>query len=63
MIEGKGKGYNSIGVTFEQLLGIEQNELEIADYEGIEIKTKRYNSKSYITLFSYAPEGNCYHET
>ena len=61
-VEGTGKGFNSIGVTFEQLLGIDQNELEIADYDGIEIKTKRYGSKSYITLFSYTPEGNYYHE-
>lgn len=61
-IKGKGFGYNSIGVTFEQLLGLQQNELEIGDYEGIEIKTKRYNSRSYITLFSYTPEGKYYHE-
>lgn len=61
-LNGRGFGHNSIGVTFEQLLGLQQNELEIGDYEGIEIKTKRYNSKSYITLFSYTPEGKYYHE-
>lgn len=61
-IKNKTKGNNSIGVTFEQLLGLSQNELEIPDYMGIEIKTKRYNSKSYITLFSYTPEGKYYHE-
>lgn len=56
------KGYNGIGVTFESLLGIQENELEIPDYNGIEIKTKRYGSMSYITLFSYTPEGPRYHE-
>lgn len=56
------KGYNGIGSTFEYLLGIEENELELPDYNGIEIKTKRYNSMSYITLFSYTPEGPHYHE-
>ena len=61
-IESRGVGYNSVGITFEQLLGLSQNELEIADYNGIEIKTKRYSSKSYITLFSYTPEGKFYHE-
>mgnify|MGYP003306574241 CR=1 FL=1 len=61
-IKGTGFGYNSVGITFEQLLGLSQNELEIADYNGIEIKTKRYSSKSYITLFSYTPEGKFYHE-
>ena len=56
------KGNNAVGLTFERLLGLSQNELEIPDYNGIELKTKRYNSKSYITLFSYTPEGQYYHE-
>lgn len=55
-------GNNGVGLTFETLLGISKNELEIPDYNGIEIKTKRKNSNSYITLFSSKPEGNFYHE-
>ena len=53
---------NGIGVTFENLLGIQKNELEIPDYNGIELKTKRYSSTSYIILFSSKPEGKYYHE-
>lgn len=56
------KGNNGIGLTFESLLGIDKNELEIPDYNGIELKTKRYSSFSYITLFSCKPEGRYYHE-
>ena len=61
-IKSVSKGNNAVGITFEKLLGIEQNELEIPDYNGIEIKTKRNQSKSYITLFSCKPEGKYYHE-
>ena len=56
------KGNNGVGLTFESLLGIDRNELEIPDYNGIELKTKRYSSKSYIILFSSKPEGRFYHE-
>ena len=31
--------------------------MEIPDYEGIEIKTRRTYSKSYITLFNAVPDG------
>lgn len=61
-IKSVNAGNNGIGLTFEKLLGIEQNELEIPDYNGIEIKTKRNYSKCYITLFSCKPEGKFYHE-
>ena len=55
-------GNTGIGMTFEYLLGIEENNLEISDYNGIEIKTKRNYSNSYTTLFNYTPEGKHYHE-
>lgn len=51
------KGSNGVGMTFEALLGIPQNNFEIPDYNGIEIKTKRSYSKSYTTLFNCKPEG------
>lgn len=56
------KGNNGVGLTFEKLLNISKNELEIPDYDGIEIKTKRNSSNSYTTLFSCKPEGKYYHE-
>ena len=43
-------GSTGIGATFEYLLGKEEESFEIPDYYGIEIKTKRAYSKSYITL-------------
>src|SRR5574344_982858 len=50
--------YNSgIGLTFEKLLGLSNNDLEIPDYNGIEIKTRRAYSKSFITLFNATPDG------
>ena len=56
------KGNNGVGLTFEYLLGIQQNELQIPDYNGIEIKTKRMSSRSYLILFSCTPTGPNYHE-
>lgn len=61
-IKSVQKGYGGIGVTFEQILGINQNELEIPDYGDIEIKTKRSYSKSYSSLFNCTPTGPHYHE-
>lgn len=51
-----------VGVTFEQLLGLKENELEIPDYGNIEIKTKRAYSDSYTNLFNCTPTGPHYHE-
>ena len=69
--EIKNKGYvksvkigpTGVGATFESLLEHETESFEIPDYYGIEIKTKRSYSKSYITLFNAVPTGSHYHET
>ena len=53
---------SGIGNTFERLIGIEKNELEIPDFNTIEIKTKTQYSDSYTTLFSCTPTGPHYHE-
>lgn len=50
-------GYTGIGKTFEDLLGKEEDTLELPDYHGIEIKTKRGYSRSYTTLFGATPQG------
>lgn len=52
---------NGVGMTFEKMLGIESNELEIPDYNGIEIKTKRKTSNSYFGLFNCTLTGPYYH--
>lgn len=51
----------SSGLTFERLIGNENNEFQIADYNGIEIKVKNNIGYSYryITLFSLVPS-NCF---
>ena len=51
------KGNASVGIMFENLIGIEKNEFSIPDYEGIEIKTKTNTTKfEDITLFSSVPD-------
>jgi len=56
-IKGKYNGSCSIGRTFEDELGLNENEFSVPDYYGIEIKTRRAYSKSSITLFNAVPDG------
>ena len=56
------KGNAGVGLTFEHLMGVNQNEFEIPDFNGIELKTKRSKFNSYITLFSATPDGPHFHE-
>lgn len=61
-VESVRKGSTGSGRTFEKLLGIEENNLEIPDYNDIEIKVKRSHSNSFTTLFNCTPEGPHYCE-
>ncbi len=61
-IKSYRKGNTGIGYTFEKLLGKEEDALCLPDFNGIEIKTHRKNSKSYITLFNYNPIGESSYE-
>lgn len=56
-IKGVCNNYSAIGKTFENELNIPENTFSIPDYYGIEIKTRRAYSKSYITLFNAVPDG------
>ncbi len=56
-VQSSRKGYSGIGKTFEDLIGKKEDTLETPDYNGIEIKTKRGYSKSYIHLFHATPKG------
>lgn len=48
------KGSTGIGYTFERLLGVSENNIAIPDIGGrVELKTKRANSNSFITLFTF----------
>lgn len=57
-IRGIYNNSSSIGRTFEHELNLPRNTMEIPDYNGIEIKTRRTYSKSYITLFNAVPDGD-----
>lgn len=50
-------GSTGVGATFEALLGKKEDKLELPDFKGIEIKTKRAYSKSLINLFNAGPKG------
>ena len=55
-------GNTGVGATFESLLLKQEDSLEIPDFKGIEIKTKRSYSKAKITLFNMVPTGSTYYE-
>jgi len=61
-IKGIYNNSSSIGRTFENELKLPRNTMEIPDYNGIEIKTRRTYSKSHITLFTAVPDGSEPHE-
>lgn len=54
------KGSTGIGYTFEKMIGKEEENLPIADYNNIEIKVKRRYSKGDITLFSANPDNEVF---
>jgi len=48
------KGSTGVGYTFEQLLGVDENNIPIPDVGGrLEIKATRKDSNSLITLFTF----------
>ena len=51
------RGYGRNGLFFENLLGLYNNDLPIADYNGIELKVQSHFSKYPITLFSLSLDG------
>ena len=52
-----GKGFGTIGDTFESLLGKPRDHLPLPDYHGIEIKTINENTKTNLHLFCLGPDG------
>lgn len=61
-IETVRSGSTGVGITFETQLGKKEDCKQIPDYYGIEIKTQRAYSKSYITLFGMSPHGSTTNE-
>lgn len=56
-VKSTRKGSTGIGKTFEDLIEKAEDALELPDYHGIEIKTKRGYGKGYTTLFNASPKG------
>ena len=48
-------GNTGIGKTFEDLLGVAENNLKEPDLHGFEVKSQRALSSSYVTLFTKSP--------
>lgn len=60
IIESLRDGYESIGYTFEKMLGKDEDWSYMPDFLGIEIKTKMANTRNAISLFSMSPKkDNC----
>ncbi len=54
-VKSNRKGNTGIGKTFEDCFGLEENNLPTADFKGIELKSQRELSSSYLTLFTKSP--------
>jgi hypothetical protein len=48
-------GNTGIGKTLEDAIGVVENNLDMPDLHGFEIKSQRALSESYVTLFTKAP--------
>lgn len=57
-IETNNKSLGNIGLKIESLLGVQNNNLEYPDFEGIEIKTKMDCDNKFLTLFNATPDNN-----
>jgi hypothetical protein len=54
-IKSRRKNDTGIGKTFEDYLGVDENNLKDPDFAGYEIKSHRKSSSSYVTLFTKSP--------
>ncbi len=56
-LPSKRRHDTGIGKTFEDLLGVDENNCKDPDFEGFEVKTQRQLTTSYMTLFTKSPTG------
>ncbi len=54
-IKSNRAGNTGIGKTFEDYLGVQENNLKDPDFEGFEVKSKRTLSNSLTTLITQSP--------
>jgi hypothetical protein len=46
-----------VGKTFEDYLGVKENNAKEPDFQGFEVKSQRLTTGSYLTLFTKSPSG------
>ncbi len=54
-VKSNRKSNTGIGKTFEDYIGVVENNLDEPDFMGYEIKAHREESSSYVTLFTKSP--------
>lgn len=52
-VQSKRKSNTGIGYTLETLLGIKENNIRLPDLGEIELKSKRKNVPTYVTMFTF----------
>lgn len=52
-VPSQRRGPTGIGYTLETLLGIEENNIAVPDLGTVELKSRRFNSTSMVTLFTF----------
>ncbi|MEO0004597.1 MAG: MvaI/BcnI family restriction endonuclease, partial [candidate division WOR-3 bacterium] len=52
-VPSKRRGPTGVGHTFEQLMGLTENNIALPDLGEVELKTHRVDSTSMITLFTF----------
>ena len=57
-VESMRSGSTGVGYTLESLLGQKENNLPIADFNGVELKSIRKYSKQNLHLFCAVPDGD-----
>ena len=56
------RGYGEVGLLFEGLLGVNNNDFSVPDFAGIEIKVQNRFSRFPLTLFSCTCDGPDFYE-
>ena len=62
-IKAVNNNTSGIGLTFESMLGKEEDNFPLPDYLDIELKTKLKKSISPLNLFKLTPDGEDFYET
>lgn len=62
-IKSNSNGRGNVGLTFEKLIGKDNDNFPFSDIDGIEIKVKHGFSKTVLALFSLVPSGHGIFET